>query len=347
MGLCIGMMILSIGAGINILASMHYSWLIIGQTLCALSYPMIILSWSLVAVKWFEDSKRMLAISIAVSVAYSWFVKGFGISNVVVNIEEDEQRQRGQLAIIFGVEAWATIFITILTLFSFKSQPDLPPSAAAEVYRDDDILGTYRALISNRECMLLTWSQAWYFAMIQGINDNFVTITSLYGYSDSQIFNFEMTNVNWGVLGSILLGIFLYFTKLYKTANVIIGVLSLIWVIWLIFTLDKGYTSMLTLYGFLGFMQYPLITICYIHSSEVAYPFKETTVLGFIRCFSVVTGYLVCLVSWIILRYLNNKEAANIFLIVMSVFTFFGIVLALLMKPIKSSAITHDQIGKP
>ena len=345
-GLGIGMMILSLGAWMNILATMHYSCLFLGQSLCALANPTIILSWSLVAVKWFEDSKRVLATSIAVSITYSWFIKGFGIPNFVVNIEEDEQSLQGQLALIFGVEASVTVFITILTFVSFKSEPLLPPSAAAEVNRDDDILGTYRALIWNREFMLLTWSQVWYYAMIIGIDDNFVTIAKLYKYSDSQILNCELINVNFGVLGSIILGIFLHFTKLYKTANAGIGLASLIWVIWLIFTFDRGYTSLSILYGFLGFMQYPLITICYIYSSEVAYPLKETTVLGFIRCLSVVIGYLVCLVSWIMLRYLNSKHTADIFIIVMCVLTFFGIIFALLMKPIKSSAIKHDQLGK-
>ena len=345
-GICIGAFTQALGSIINILTSVHYAYLFIGQSLCALAYPMIILCCSLVAVKWFEDSKRVLATSIAVSITYSWFIKGFGISNIVVNLEEDEQSQKVQLAVVFGIEAFVTALIALLTLFTFQSQPKVPPSAAAEMYRDDDVLGTYRQLVFNREFMLLSWSQVWYYAMIVWITSNIDTIAKMYQISDSQIINIELWNVNFGVLGSVLLGIFLHFTKLFKTAYLAIGILSFLGWFSLFFVIDQGYTSLCILFSCLGFVQCQMISICYIFSWEVAYPLKETTVLGFIRPCCIVIGEFFNLIFTIILNRNQTKHMVTIFTTIMWVFTLLGIIFTVCMKPINSPVIEYNQVGK-
>ena len=115
----------------------------------------------------------MLVIAIFVSVAYSAFNKAFGITTLLVNIQKDEHSDKMKLIAVFSIKAGFSVLIAIFMLLTFRSGPSVPPSRAADIYRDDDILGTYRQLFLSREFVLLTLSQAFYYIMLTSLNLNF------------------------------------------------------------------------------------------------------------------------------------------------------------------------------
>ena len=184
---------------------------------------MIILPCSLVATKWFEDSKRVLITAIFVSVGYSSFNEAFGITPFLLDIQKDEHTDEMKLIAVFSIKAAFAILIAIFILLTFRSGPSVPPSRAADVYRDDDILGTYRQLFFSREFVLITLSQIFYYIMLSSLYVNLIKIGSIYGFPKSQVDTMKLISINCGIVGSFLLGIFLHYTKLYKTANVALG----------------------------------------------------------------------------------------------------------------------------
>ena len=108
----------------------------------------------------------------------------------------------------------------------------------------------------------------------------------------------ELISVNFGIAGSILLGLFLHFTKLLKTSNAVLGILYLISSLQLFWALRTGYEATKIIYCIIGFVQYPIITLSYIYAVEIAYPLRETTVLSFLRGSCLLFGESV--------KYLSN-----------------------------------------
>ena len=66
-------------------------------------------------------------------------------------------------------------------------------------------------------------------------------IARMFGFTNDEIDIMLLINVSCGVIGSLGLGVFLEKSKLYKTSNVLIGVMSAIATASLIFTLDAGF----------------------------------------------------------------------------------------------------------
>ena len=205
---------------------------------------MIILPCSLVATKWFEDSKRVLITAIFVSVGYSAFNKAFGITDFLYDIQRDEHTDEMKLIAVFSIKAAFAVVIAIFILLTFRSGPSVPPSRAADIYRDDDILGTYRQLFLSREFVLIALSQIFYYIPLTCINYNFRRFSRIYGFSNDQVDDMKLIGINCGIAGSFILGIFLHYTKLYKTANVTLGALCLLGFLLLFVVLRKDYTSM-------------------------------------------------------------------------------------------------------
>ena len=80
-----------------------------------------------------------------------------------------------------------------------------------------------------------------------------------------------------------------------------------------------------------------MITISFIYSVEVTYPLKDTNVLAFLRSICIVLGNAVTLSSKYYLQKENNKSAVTILIVCYSVSLLFGLIFALLMKPINRS----------
>ena len=245
-----------------ILGAIHYSYLFIGQSIGALVYPMITFASPTLAANWFENSKRVLATSIAVSFILTGYVQTFGFTELLFSSElHTKDHFRHSICIIYTIKAAISILVALLTVFTLKSRPERPPSEVAITYRDNDILGTIRLLCTNKEFMLLSISHVLYYIMFISLYLNATEIFTIYEFSSSKIQHLELANICSGLTGSVVLGIFLHKTKLYKTAHVLSGVFCLIGCVLLYIGLNHSYTFTLVVYAYLGFVGFPVVTI--------------------------------------------------------------------------------------
>ena len=206
-------------------------------------YPMIIFACPTLAANWFENSKRVLATSTAVSFMLTGFIQNFGITQLVFKSDlNDGFHHKELICIAYSFKAAMCILIAILTVFTLRTRPKKPPSEVAITYRDDDILGTVRLLYTNREFMLLSLSHMFYYTMFVSLYLNARHLFKIYEFSSSQIEDLELINISFGLTGSIVLGVFLHKTKLYKTAHVLSGLFCLIGCALLFVALHHSYT---------------------------------------------------------------------------------------------------------
>ena len=140
----------TLGAWLNIFSRVHLAFIYIGTTFSGLAYPLIIIACPLVAVKWFEDSKRVLVTTIFVSIGHWWFNKAFYAADIIAKFQNEEHSDASKLIITFSIKAAFSLIIMILTLATFESEPSNPPSKSADMSRDDDLLGTLKDLVMNK-----------------------------------------------------------------------------------------------------------------------------------------------------------------------------------------------------
>ena len=85
-GIIIGMFFQTIGSGLKLLIKADVFWfMFIGQVFWSIAYPFILISITLVALNWFEDSKRVFMISILVTWWFLGTVLGSGFSSIIVD----------------------------------------------------------------------------------------------------------------------------------------------------------------------------------------------------------------------------------------------------------------------
>ena len=306
-GIITSAIFLAIGSIIKVMVGVHYSFFFIGQIIWALSFSCLILASSLVAVKWFEDSKRVFMIAVTVSLSFTGFYQGPGIVSMIIRIPNNEISTIKDVVIIFAVKAGIWVLFAAITTFSFRSKPIIPPSAAAIVYRDNDILGAIRQLILDKQFVLLLLTHILYSTSMIGFWYNFSHILKTYGFSSDDVYIMSLINITSGIAGAVLLGVFLNLTGYYKTANVVIGILMLTTQLLLFAMLPSGFNSAWVISALIGFVQFPTIPMSYIYASEIAYPLKETTVAAVVRAPAVVVANIIAFVAHHYLKKDNTK----------------------------------------
>ena len=88
-GVVIGALVQSIGAFTMIFTFIHYSFVYLGDAIISIVHQMIVFGAPLLAVKWFEDSKRVIAISLAVTFAYLGTGESYGLNTYILNSFRD------------------------------------------------------------------------------------------------------------------------------------------------------------------------------------------------------------------------------------------------------------------
>lgn len=186
-GVLIALWFQTIGVALKLLSLYHYSFLFIGQTIWVISNIILSLAPSLMAVTWFEDSKRALAIAVSVSFIFIGIAQGYAFSDLIVDKEwQNDKKCKAQLVIFYAGYSIISWFILLVCIFTLSNEPKHPPSTSSAVFRDDDILGTYRALIRNKQFLLLNISHWWFYVMIIVVGVNITFILKNYGYSHQQ-----------------------------------------------------------------------------------------------------------------------------------------------------------------
>ena len=151
----------------------HYSFVYFGDAIISIVHQMIVFGAPVLAVEWFEDSKRVIAISFAVTIAYLGTGESYGLNTYIIESFRDmKYSQKLSLIALFIIKAIFCLIICSIAYFTFKTKPQKPPSEAATAHRDDDILGTIRLLYANRQFMLLTSTHILYMTSFEIMRKN-------------------------------------------------------------------------------------------------------------------------------------------------------------------------------
>ncbi|XP_004853604.2 feline leukemia virus subgroup C receptor-related protein 1, partial [Heterocephalus glaber] len=245
-------------------------------------------------------------------------------SRLGLSLEAVSQNQL-QAAITSLEEAWE----------AFKEKPPYPPSQAQAALQDSppeeySYKKSIRNLFKNIPFVLLLIS----YGIMTGAFYSVSTLLNqmiLTYYKDQEVNagRIGLTLVVAGMLGSILCGLWLDYTKTYKQTTLIVYILSFIGMIIFTFTLDLDYIIIVFVTGgILGFFMTGYLPLGFEFAVEITYPESEGTSSGLLNAAAQVFGILFTLAQGkLITDY--GPRAGNIFL---CLWMFVGIILTALIK---------------
>uniref|UniRef100_A0A8C6ZMB2 FLVCR heme transporter 1 n=1 Tax=Nothoprocta perdicaria TaxID=30464 RepID=A0A8C6ZMB2_NOTPE len=139
-----------------------------------------------------------------------------------------------------------------------------------------------------------------------------------------------LTLVVAGMVGSIICGLWLDYTKTYKQTTLIVYVLSFIGMVVFTFTLDLGYLIVVFVTGgVLGFFMTGYLPLGFEFAVEITYPESEGTSSGLLNASAqVIFGIIFTLVQGKLTTNYSPR-AGNLFL---CAWMFVGIILTALIK---------------
>lgn len=218
---------------------------------------------------------------------------------------------------------------------AFKERPLLPPSQAQAVLRDSPPAEySYKTsicnLFRNVPFVLLLISYGIMTGAFYSVSTllNQIILTHYEG-EEVNAGRIGLTLVVAGMVGSILCGLWLDYTKTYKQTTLIVYVLSFVGMVIFTFTLKLGYIIVVFFTGgILGFFMTGYLPLGFEFAVEITYPESEGTSSGLLNTAAQIFGILFTLAQGKLTTD-YNPEAGNIFL---CAWMFVGIILTALIK---------------
>ncbi|XP_036090385.1 feline leukemia virus subgroup C receptor-related protein 1 isoform X1 [Rousettus aegyptiacus] len=218
---------------------------------------------------------------------------------------------------------------------AFKEKPHYPPSQAQAALQDSppkeySYKKSIRNLFKNMPFVLLLIA----YGIMTGAFYSVSTllnqmVLAYYKEEELNAGRIGLTLVVAGMVGSILCGLWLDYTKTYKQTTLIVYILSFFGMVIFTFTLDLGYTAFVFVTGgVLGFFMTGYLPLGFEFAVEITYPESEGTSSGLLNAAAQIFGILFTLAQGKLTSDYYPK-AGNIFL---CVWIFVGIVLTALIK---------------
>ena len=135
---------------------------------------------------------------------------GYAIGYIIpeigwINIDSDSG-----IFVPYSIQSIFGVFLTILVLFTFKAEPEWPPSKMASVDRDDDIIGTVCLLLTDKAFLKVSFAFSFYLTAILTCRENFYLLNQEFGYSESETTVFLYMLIFGGIIGIFFVGIILH-----------------------------------------------------------------------------------------------------------------------------------------
>ncbi|XP_037020212.2 feline leukemia virus subgroup C receptor-related protein 1 isoform X2 [Artibeus jamaicensis] len=334
-----------LGSGLNCLGAwikcgsvqQHLFWVtMLGQSLCSVAQVFILGLPSRIASVWFGPKEVSTACATAVLGNQLGTAVGFLLPPVLVpNTQNNTDLLAHNISTMFyGTSAVATLLFA-LTVIAFKEKPDYPPSQAQAALQDTPP-GEYsykksiRNLFKNIPFVLLLIT----YGIMTGAFYSVSTLLNqmILTYHEGEEVNagrIGLTLVVAGMVGSILCGLWLDYTKTYKQTTLLVYILSFCGMITFTFTLDLGHIVLVFVTaGVLGFFMTGYLPLGFEFAVEITYPESEGTSSGLLNAAAQIFGILFTLAQGKLTSEYSPK-AGNIFL---CVWMFVGIVLTALIK---------------
>ncbi|XP_061429582.1 heme transporter FLVCR1-like isoform X1 [Lethenteron reissneri] len=283
-----------LGFGITMLA----------QSICGVAQVFILGMPSRLASVWFGPKEVSTACSIGVFGNQLGVALGFVVPPLLVSSTGDTEALGKGISILFYGTAAISTALFLLVLVVFREEPALPPSNSQATRRDCEGEGegtpfhhSIVRLLKDRPFVLLV--------VTYGINTGcYYSVSTLlnqmvvYHYPGEEIHagRIGLTLVLAGMLGSLLCGIWLDYTKTFKQTTLAVYALSLAGMIIFTFTLMLGKLWVVYLTaGLLGFFMTGYLPLGFEFAAEITYPESEGTSSGLLNAFAQVCGIALTL----------------------------------------------------
>lgn len=306
------------------------------QVICSVAQVFILGLPSRIASVWFGPREVSTACATAVLGNQLGTAIGFLLPPVLVpNTADDMELMGRNISIMFYGTAAVSTGLFLLAIIVIKDRPPVPPSQAQAVLSDcssEDY--SYKRSIFN-----LFKNKAFVFLLISyGImTGSFYSVSTLlnqmimdcYENQELNAGRIGLTLVVSGMVGSILCGLWLDYSKTYKMTTLIVYVLSFIGMVVFTFTLDLDniYLVFFTA-GVLGFFMTGYLPLGFEFGVEITYPESEGTSSGLLNAFAQIFGIIFTLIQGRLTTD-YNPLAGNLFLCAWMVL---GILLTALIK---------------
>ncbi|XP_037351790.1 feline leukemia virus subgroup C receptor-related protein 1 [Talpa occidentalis] len=334
-----------LGSGLNCLGAWvkcgsvqpHLFWVtMLGQCLCSVAQVFILGLPSRIASVWFGPKEVSTACATAVLGNQLGTAIGFLLPPILVpNTQNDTYLLACNISNMFyGTSAVSTLLF-LLTVIAFKEKPRYPPSQAQAALQDSppeaySYKQSMRNLFRNIPFLLLLISYGIMTGAFYSVSTllNQMILTDYEG-EEVNAGRIGLTLVVAGMVGSILCGLWLDYTKTYKQTTLTVYVLSFVGMLVFTFTLNLGNIFLVFITGgVLGFFLTGYLPLGFEFAVEITYPEPEGTSSGLLNAAAQIFGILFTLAQGkLTVDYC--PMAGNIFL---CVWIFVGIILTALIK---------------
>uniref|UniRef100_A0A8D1ICE2 Choline/ethanolamine transporter FLVCR1 n=1 Tax=Sus scrofa TaxID=9823 RepID=A0A8D1ICE2_PIG len=320
-----------LGAGLNALGAwikcgsvqQHLFWVtMMGQCLCSVAQVFILGLPSHIASVWFGPKEVSTACATAVLGNQLGTAVGFLLPPVLVpNTQNNTELLACNISTMFYGTAAVATFLFILTVIAFKEKPQYPPSQAQAVLQDNppedySYVKSIRNLFRNIPFVLLLIT----YGIMTGAFYSVSTLLNqmILTYYEGEEVNagrIGLTLVLAGMVGSILCGLWLDYTKTYKHTTLTVYILSFVGMVVFTFTLNLGHIIILFVTGgLLGFFMTGYLPLGFEFAVEITYPESEGTSSGLLNAAAQIFGILFTLAQG---KLISNygPEIGNIFLV--------------------------------
>ncbi|XP_075845588.1 choline/ethanolamine transporter FLVCR1 [Microtus pennsylvanicus] len=334
-----------LGSGLNCLGAWvkcgsvqrHLFWVtMLGQSLCSVAQVFILGLPSRIASVWFGPKEVSTACATAVLGNQLGAAVGFLLPPVLVpNVQNNTDLLAYNINTMFYGTAFISTLLFFLTVIAFKEKPLLPPSQAQAALQDSPPAKySYKSsiwnLFRNVPFVLLLVSYGIMTGAFYSVSTllNQMILTYYVG-EEVNAGRIGLTLVVAGMVGSILCGLWLDYTKTYKQTTLIVYVLSFVGMLVFTFTLDLGYIIVVFVTGgILGFFMTGYLPLGFEFAVEITYPESEGTSSGLLNAAAQIFGILFTLAQGKLMSD-YDPVAGNLFL---CAWMFLGIILTALIK---------------
>ncbi|NWZ38741.1 FLVC1 protein, partial [Brachypodius atriceps] len=334
-----------LGAGLNALgawlkcgslAPQRYPLTLTAQAVCAVAQVFILGLPSRIASVWFGPTEVSTACAVAVLGNQLGTAIGFLLPPVLVpNTPNDIDLMAHNIGIMFYGTAIVSTLLFFLTGVVFEEKPKYPPSHSQAVLQikppeDYSYKQSIINLFKNIPFILLLISYGIMTGAFYSVSTllNQMIVTHYEG-EEVNAGRIGLTLVVAGMVGSIICGLWLDYTKTYKQTTLIVYILSFIGLVVFAFTLDLGYlTVVFVTGGVLGFFMTGYLPLGFEFAVEITYPESEGTSSGLLNASAQIFGIVFTLVQGKLTTDYSPR-AGNIFL---CAWIFVGIILTALIK---------------
>ncbi|XP_046662119.1 feline leukemia virus subgroup C receptor-related protein 2-like isoform X2 [Homalodisca vitripennis] len=247
---------------------------------------------------WFPQHQVSTACAIGVFGNQLGIAIGFLVPPAVVDDVKDKEVIGEQLHMLYFGMALAASIVLLLLVLLFEARPPLPPSMAQLIAlkkagegEGGHYLSSIRQLLQNRDFSLLLVS----FGLNIGVFYAYSTLLNQELVSFPEGFQHAgrvgLTLVVGGVIGSVVWGVVLDKTHMYKETTLGIYIMAVVGMLGYTFALYSQHLVLVyATSAFLGFFMNGYLTVGYEFGAELTFPHAETTTSGLLNAVGELCG---------------------------------------------------------